>query len=43
MKKLMTRFTGVAIAALFVVAKFGASTMCLFSHYQSEVPKSLQK
>lgn len=39
----MTRFSGVMIAALFVFAKFGASTMCMFGHYQSEVPKSLQK
>ncbi|SMB87939.1 cyclic lactone autoinducer peptide [Desulfonispora thiosulfatigenes DSM 11270] len=43
MKNLFYRFSGVAIAALFVVAKFGASTMCMFGHYQPETPKSLQK
>ncbi|MEN6327984.1 MAG: cyclic lactone autoinducer peptide [Syntrophomonas sp.] len=41
MKNFKFRFSGLLVAALVFIAQ--VSPMCVFLHYQSEVPASLRK
>ena len=41
MKNLIFRFSGLLAVGLLFVGKI--TTMCIFSHYQVEVPETLRK